>query len=512
MNVKHITTMALGGLATMGLTGCGDGENGEPGFASRFYMDFIAPIFGEAPPQQHKQMPPLAVSVMKLQRATVPTYATWFGQLRGTQQTDIKPEVAGKIIEQCYKDGERVEKDQVLFRIEDATYKSAYNMAVANLEAAEAAVEQARVAVEQAEEDVKRYKPLAETRAVSEKIYLDAEHALKRARALLVVAEAQKKQSEAAKENAGINLERCEIRAPFAGYASTATVSIGDYVAPGAVSLTHLSAVDPIRVDFMVTGKHVLESVKNRKGEDTETKPLPFDSFDVILEDGTPYHPKNAVTKVDESGTPVTVQEDAQNVLESIDSEVKSSTGTVGFVGLIPNGENRLRSGSSVQVRAKIAEQKDVFVVPKGAILSSMNHRFIYVVGTDQQPYGIDVELGPEAMLDMPNGDGKTVKMPMQVVKARAGVNENGEARNDLVAILKDLGYDNPLDVPVIVAGGQMAQIYATANMGMKKLGIPAGYGTIDPNRTTPFVYMPPVTTTPSVTAKPSQPAPAAQN
>lgn len=503
--------LACGGLAVMGLTGCGDGDKGEPGFASRFYQDFIAPIFGEAPPPPQKQMPPLAVSVMKLQRATVPTYATWFGQLRGTQQTDIKPEVAGKIIEQCYKDGERVQKGDVLFRIDDATYKSAYNMAVANLEAAEAAVEQAHVAVNQAEQDVTRYEPLVGTGSVSDKIYHDAKHALKRARALLVVAEAQKKQSEAAKENAGINLERCEIRAPFTGYASTATVSIGDYVAPGAVSLTHLSAVDPIRVDFMVTGKHVLEMVKKRSGEDTETKPLPFDSFDVILEDGTPYHPKNAVTKVDESGTPVTVLEDAQNVLESIDSEVKSSTGTVGFVGLIPNGENRLRSGSSVQVRAKVAELKDVFVVPKSAILSSMNHRFIYVVGEDHQPYGIDVELGPEAMLDMPNGDGKIVKMPMQVVKARAGVNGRGEVRNELAAILKDLGYENPLDAPVIVAGGQMAQIYATANMGMKKMGVPAGFGTIDPARTTPFVYTPPVTTTPSVTAAPSQSAPAAQ-
>lgn len=474
-------------MATVGLSGCSDQKDGKQSFWSRFYADFLAPIFGETQQEVHKGMPPLGgVSTMNLQQATVPIYSVWFGQLRGTEQADIKPEVAGKIVQQVYINGSPCEKDEELFLIDDVTYKAAVNMAEANLESARAAEQQAIIADEQAEQDVSRYAALAGTHAVSDKTIKDAEHAKKRAAALLAAARAHVKQAEAALVNAQINLDRCTIRAPFKGYASSALVSVGDHVSPGANVLTRMSAIDPIRVDFMVTGKHVLDIVTQTSFRACENMASPFTEFDVILEDGSLF-PHRGVVK-------------------TMDSEVNTSTGTVSFIGEIPNSELRLRSGASVQVRAKIGEVKNAFVVPKNAILSSMNHRFIYVVGKDQQPYGIDVILGPEAMLDMPNGDGKTIKMPMQVVTARPGFNAEGQSRGSLQEILKDLGYDNPLDVPVIVAGGQMAQIYATANMGMKKQGIPAGFGIVDPAQTRPFIYSPPVTTTPSVTAIPSAP------
>lgn len=491
MKVKHITLMALSSVSGIAFTGCSEGEEGKPGFCARFYKDFIAPIFGEVEEQKRAPMPPLmGVSVMNLQRCTVPIYSTWFGQLRGTQQTDIMAEVSGRIISQDYKDGEWCEQGAVLFRIDDETYKSAYNMAAADLEAAKANAEQAKIVDEQAQQDVDRYSRLvnSESKGVSEKTYQDALHAKRRAAVLLAAANAKVLQAEAALNNAEINLKRCSIKAPFAGYASSATVSVGDYVAPGAKVLTHMSAISPIRVDIMVTGK--------------KAKDLVGKKFDVILEDGSLY--TNG-----EDAAPV------QGTIENEDSEVSSTTGTVLYIGTIPNvpkvsndDKLSLRPGASVQVRLKSDEVADAFVVPKNAILSSMNHRFIYVIGKeDNQPYGIDVILGPEAMLEMPNGDGKMVMMPMQVVTARAGVNAAGEPRATIEEILKDLGYDNPLDAPVIVTGGQMAQIYATANMGMKMHGIQQGFGIVSPQGRAPFVYIPPVTTTPSVTAKSATPA-----
>jgi multidrug efflux pump subunit AcrA (membrane-fusion protein) len=287
------------------------------------------------------------------------------------------------------------------------------------------------------------------------------------------------KQAEAALVNAQINLKRCTITAPFKGYATSSAVSVGDHVSPGVNVLTRMSAIDPIRVDFMVTGKHVLDIVTQTNFRAGQNMDSPFTEFDVFLEDGSLY-PHRGIVK-------------------TMDSEVNSSTGTVSFIGEIPNQELRLRSGASVQVRAQIGEVKDAFLVPKSALLSSMNHRFIYVVGKDNQPYGIDVILGREIELEMPSGDG-TAKMPMQVVTARPIAGENGEML-DLPAILKGMGYDNPLDAPVIVEGGQMAQIYANANTAMKKAGVPAGFAEIAPNPAA-YDYVRPMSTTPSVTAK----------
>lgn len=482
----------MGCAATVGLSACSDKEDGTPGFAERFYNDFLAELLGDEPQKEVKTMPPLMnISVMNLQRADVPLYATWFGQLRGTQQADIKPEVAGRIVSQDYIDGSPCEKGDPLFHIDDETYKAAYDMAAANLAAAEATEAQAKIADEQAQQDVDRYASLVGTGSVAEKTYIDAQHAQKRTTALLAAATAHKLQAQAALTNAEINLKRCVITAPFKGYASAATVSVGDYVAPGALSLTRMSAINPIRVDFMVTGKHVLDIVKQTSFSAGNDMAAPFTSFEVILEDGTVYTAKDA------AGNDVPVK----GKIKTMDSEVNTSTGTVSFIGEIPNEELRLRSGASVQIRAEIGQEKDAFVVPKNAILSSMNHRFIYVIGKDNQPYGIDVILGPEALLDMKNGDGQVVKMPMQVVMARPGENAAGESRTDIAEILKDLGYDNPTDAPVIAAGGQMAQIYANANIGMKMQGAKAGFGIVHPQGRVPYTYVPPVTTTPSVTA-----------
>ncbi len=475
MKAKHIVTLALSGAVVIGLTGCGEKEEGKPGLWERVQRDFL----GVKEEQQKKPMPPLMVSVMKLQQHDVPVYSTWFGQLRGTEQADIKPEVSGKIVEKVYIDGSPCEKDEVLFRIDDVVYQSAVAMARANLEAAEAAVLQAEVADAQAQQDLNRYTELVKSGSVSEKTFRDAEHMKRRTTAVLAAARAQVKQAAASLDNAQINLDRCSIRAPFKGYASAATVSVGDHVSPGAVTLTRMSAIDPIRVDFVVTGKHVLDIVTQTNFRAGKNMDSPFTEFEVILEDGSLYPEKGFV--------------------KTMDSEVNTSTGTVNFIGEIPNSGLRLRSGASVQVRARVSEVKDAFLVPKAAILSSMNHRFIYVVGKDNQPYGIDVILGQEIELEMPCGEG-TALMPMQVVTARPVKNEKGETM-DLLSILKECGYDNPLEAPVIVEGGQMAQIYANVNMGMKKAGAKGGFAEIAPNPAA-YDYRKPMTTTPSVTAK----------
>lgn len=475
MKANTIIKIAMSGLLVAGLTGCGESKDGKPGFFQRFMNDF----FG-AEQQARQQMPPLSVSVMKLQQQTVPVHATWFGQLRGTEQADIKPEVSGKIVEKLYIDGSPCKKGEVLFRIDDVTYRASVNMAEANLDAARSSVLQAEVADIQAQQDLDRYSELVKSGSVSEKTFKDAEHAKRRSAAVLAAAHSNVKQAEAALDNARINLERCSIKAPFDGYASAATVSLGDHVSPGAVTLTRMSAIDPIRVDFMVTGKHVLDIVTQTNFRAGENMDSPFTEFEVILEDGTPYMEKGFV--------------------RTMDSEVNTSTGTVNFIGEIPNKELRLRSGASVQIRAKVGEEKDAFLVPKAAILSSMNHRFIYVVGPDNLPYGIDVILGQEIELDMLNGDGNTVKMPMQVVTARDIYDAKGN-KLGLPEILAGIGYSNPLDAPVIVEGGQMAQIYANINMGMKQAGAKGGFASVAPNPR-PYIYTRPGSTTPSVTAK----------
>lgn len=450
MKATHILAIALGGLvAGTALVSCK--EKGGAQAAQR-------------------AMAPINVTVMPMQKRTVELTSTWFGHLRGVEQADIRPEVSGKLLEQVYWHGSLCEKDEVLFRIDPATYQAAYDQAVANVAAAEAFVLQSEVADEQNQKDVERFAALVESGSVSEKQYTDARHAKRRSEAALVMARAQLAQAQAATEMAKLNLDRCTIRAPFKGLATQSNVSVGDFVSAGQVVMTRMSSVDPIRVDFSVPARQLNEQSGNDEYYDLPNKMSPVTEFELILEDGTVFEHKGTV--------------------HAVDSEISQTTGTVKFVGYVPNPQLRLRTGAAVRVSAKTGEIRDALLVPSRALVSSMNHRFIYVVAPDNTPLGIDVQLGKELVLDMPNGDGTTAPMLMQVVTGTV---------KPIAETLREHGIEHVEDARVIVGGGQMAAQYALANNAMRKQGARGGFGTVV---TRPFVYEQPTSTVSSVTSE----------
>lgn len=446
MKATHIMTLTLSGLMAAGmLTACKDEKAAAAAAAAQ-------------------QMHPVPVSVMPFVQQDVDIFATWFGHLRGVNQADIRPEVSGKLLAQCYADGSMVQKGDVLFEIDPSTYRAAVSQCEAAVAAARAAVLQASAAKDRAAQDVERYGNLVKTGSVSEKNYTDALQILKETEAGLAAAQAQVKQTEAALENASLNLERCTIRAPFTGLASKATVSVGDLIAVGSpTALTSMSSIDPIRVDFTVPAKHLL-------GKNLADEKL-FGDFDLIQEDGSVFENKGTVV--------------------AVDSEVSKSTGTVGCIGHVPNAKLNLRSGSAVRVRAKIDTVKEALLVPSRAVISSMAHRYLFLVNpADNTPICIDVQLGEEVTIPVKNGDGNMVPMLMQEVRGTV---------KPIAETLRDYGINSVEEAQVVVEGGQMADRYAKVNSMMKAKGAQGGFGTLVP---TPFVYTAPVSTTASVTTK----------
>lgn len=418
-------------------------------------------------------MPPLRVGVMNLLQRDVDVTEVWFGHLRGVEETDIRPEVSGKLLERVYKDGTLVQKGDVLFEIDPAIYRATVDQASAALAAAEAAVMQAEAADARAKQDVDRYAPLVKTGSVSEKMYTDAQQVKRQTAAALAAAQAQVQQAHAALELARINLDRCTIRAPFTGLASKSTVSVGALITPATVApLTTMSSVDPIRVDFAVPGKEMLAKVL-APGYDAKGDQSPIGDFELILEDGSVFEHKGHV--------------------EAVDSEVSKTTGTVNCIGHVPNPDTKLRSGSAVRVRAKTGEIKDAVLVPVRALVASMNHRYIYVVAPNGTPLGIDVQPGQEMVLDVADGTGKVSPILMQVVTGTV---------KPIAETLKEAGIENLTDAQLVVEGGKGADRYAKINFMMKQQGVPDNFPGLKKLVPVPFDYSAPASTTPSVTAK----------
>lgn len=124
----------------------------------------------------------------------------------------------------------------------------------ANLATARAVKLQAEASLNRVQKDLDRYDKLIRTGAISVKNLTDAQQNLKEMQAALEQAEAGIKQAEASLENARINLDRTKVRAPFRGLASKATASVGELISASGSPLTTMSSIDPIRVDFSVTG------------------------------------------------------------------------------------------------------------------------------------------------------------------------------------------------------------------------------------------------------------------
>ena len=447
MKMNKIAIMILSGAVALGVTACKDAGQKQ----------------GGGMPQA-----PLKVSTMNIHRQDVELYSTWFGHLRGVEQADIRPEVSGKLLERVYKDGSLCQKGDVLFQIDPSSYMAAVAQAKASLEAAKAAVLQAEAANDQAKQDVDRYAGLVKSGSVSEKQYTDALQAARRSAAALAAARAQVQLAEAALENANINLDRCTIRAPFTGLASASSASIGELLSASGAPLATMSSIDPIRVDFVVPEKQMAAKVLDANFDSADQK-SPIEEFELLVNDKVFEHKGKVV---------------------AVNSQVNKNTGTVNFIGHVSNPQLKLRAGSAVRVRAKTGVLKDALLVPSRAVLSSMNHRYIYVVAPDKTPLGIDVQLGESVALEMPNGDGSTATMLMQVVTGTV---------KPIEETLRENGIDNVLEAEVIVEGSQMAERCAQMNNVRRMQGAKDGFQTVS---STPFVYTHPVSTTPSVTAK----------
>jgi multidrug efflux pump subunit AcrA (membrane-fusion protein) len=178
-------------------------------------------------------------------------------------------------------------------------------------------------------------------------------------------------------------------------------------------------------------------------------------TFDIVLEDGTVYPSKGTIV--------------------SPDNVVKKTTGTFGIVAEVENTTSGLRSGMPVKVRAALREQKDALLVPARAPLTQGVMDIILIKGKDNAPSAMPIKKGALVTIEV---DG--VLQPMQIVHIDP-------------ALLKQMGYEDPTEVEVIVEGTLPAGMALQANM--------AAEGRANKLEATPFIYTTPRTVEPSITA-----------
>ena len=168
------------------------------------------------------------------------------GVIRPRTETLLIPEVSGRVLEVAsyFRDGGFFEKDDLLLKIDPLNYETAVVISESNVAQARTALAEEQARGEQALENWKR---LGKQGAPSDLVLRKPQ---------LAEMEARLKAAEAELLRARRDLERTEIRAPYAGRVLEQSVDVGQYVAPGT-QLAQLYAVDYVEIRLPLTNEEL---------------------------------------------------------------------------------------------------------------------------------------------------------------------------------------------------------------------------------------------------------------
>jgi len=288
-----------------------------------------------------KGPPAVPVSVAPVAQETVPIRLQAIGNVEAFQTVSVKARVDGQIVTVNFREGDPVRKAEVLFRIDPRPYEAALRQAEANALRDKAARDQAR-------SQEKRYQELLDKNFVSKEAYAQI-------RTNAETAEASARASQAALENARLNLEYCTIASPLDGYVGKVLLQAGNMVrANDANALVVINQVRPIYVNFAVPEQNLPEVRKYRAAGPLAVETLP-----------------------DPGAPPI------RGELIFVDNAVDPSTGTIRLRAQFENADAALWPGQFVNVTLRLYEQADAIVIPSAAVQNGPEGQYVYVVGAD---------------------------------------------------------------------------------------------------------------------------------
>src|SRR6058998_463720 len=339
--------------------------------------------------------PPPAVIVAEIQQRSVQVSAEFVAQTQGVPTVEIRARVQGVLEQVRFKEGSEVQRGQVLFVIQQDEYKAALESAQAQLAKAHAdltrardtsLVDRARAVVDQraadlgkARQDVNRYRPLAEAKAIpqqdldtsvaGEKVAAAgveaAEAVLRDARLVqrtqVQLAEAAVETAKASIIQAELNLSYTSIHAPITGIIGKLAVDVGNLVGKAEPTLlTTMSAVDPIYVDFNVAEVDYLRlAPRIRLDPQGRAQNAPA-TLELFLADDKQFGHKGRVAFVDRA--------------------VDAKTGTIGVRAGFPNPDKLLRPGQFGRVRGVVEEKTNAILVPQLAVQDQQGAKIVLVI------------------------------------------------------------------------------------------------------------------------------------
>jgi membrane fusion protein (multidrug efflux system) len=285
----------------------------------------------------------------------------WIGTLQGSVNASIRAQVEGYVMKQNYEEGLPVKKGDLLFELDDRTYKAVLDDAKGKLLQAEANFKKSQI-------EADRLGPLVQTKAVSQQDYDNAVQAN-------LANKAAAESAKATVAKAQLNLDFTRITSPVDGVAGLAKAQVGDFIAAGSTELTTVATVDPIKAYFTASEQEYLRY----REEHPQAKPGRQGGaeleFELILATGQLY--------------------DQKGKFFASDLSVNQDTGAIRLCAIFPNPNQLLKPGGYARVRSVMRVLKDTITVPQRAVTELQGIQQIAVVTPEGKASVRTVKAGP---------------------------------------------------------------------------------------------------------------------
>ena len=315
--------------------------------------------------EEQPGLTPPDIPVYQTKEQEVPIYQEFVGQIYGFKDIAIRARVEGFLEEIHFKEGSRIAKDTLLYTLESQQFE-------ADVAARMSRVAEAQTMLAKAESDLKRIKPLAEEKAVSES---DLDAAVAQHEASIESVKAAEANLKAGK----IQLGYTKIYSPISGIIGKTKAKVGDFVgrSPNPVILNTVSRIDTVLVEFFITEtQYLLLARRYQHRNDSADQGEKADDLELILADGSLYKHKGKV--------------------DFIDREVDSTTGAMLIQASFPNPDGLLRPGQFVRVKAKADVVKNGILIPQRCVSELQGLYSVFVVDNSNKVKQRDVKAGPK--------------------------------------------------------------------------------------------------------------------
>ena len=287
------------------------------------------------------------VETVKSQSTSMQTsYPT---SLKGIQDVEIRPKVAGFITQVCVKEGQVVGAGQLLFVIDNATYQAAVRQAQALVNTATAQCNTVKMAYENS---IK----LRENKVIGDFELQSAKNNYESAKAQLA-------QAQAGLASAKEMLSFCYVKSPTAGVVGTLPYKEGAMVSASSMpALTTVSNISTIEAYFSMTEKDILEMTKTAGSMQAAIDQYP--ELKLQLSDGSIYAEAGRLVKA--SGV------------------VDAATGSVQMIARFPNPQRLLKSGASGSIVVPRSDNNAI-VIPQSVTVEVQDKVFVYLLGKNNK-------------------------------------------------------------------------------------------------------------------------------